>query len=107
MVRYDMLESIGTKRTGLAARNSRSSTSSGADRRPRRAGHWFVICIDNRNYTESLERRKIDRTVEDVPAARHGLIRVFDESGESYLYSRDRFVPVTVPVKARKAFRTS
>jgi len=93
MVRYAMLNSIGMKRTGSGARNSRS--------------HWFVICINNRNYPESLERRKIYRAVEDVAGARHGLIRVFDESGESYLYSRDRFVPIMVPAKARKAFRVS
>ena len=77
------------------------------NRRVRRPGHWFVICINNRSYPESLERRKIYRAVEDAVGARHGLIRVVDESGESYLYSRDRFVPITVPTKARKAFRVS
>jgi hypothetical protein len=62
------------------------------------------MCIDNRNYPASLERRKVYRAVEDARGSRHGLIRVVDESGQSYLYSRGRFVTITLPPKARKAF---
>jgi hypothetical protein len=57
----------------------------------------YVVCINNRGYTVSLELLKVYRVLPDRDAARHGQIRVIDESGEDYLYSRDRFAPVTVP----------
>jgi hypothetical protein len=64
----------------------------------------FVMCIDNRDYPESLERRKVYRAVEDARGSRYGLIRVFDETGEGYLYPRDRFVAISLPASARRAF---
>jgi hypothetical protein len=51
----------------------------------------FVICIDNSDYPASLERRKIYETLSDKDAAKHGQIRVIDESGEDYLYPEECF----------------
>ncbi len=64
----------------------------------------FVICIDNEDYPASLEVRKIYRVIPDEAAAKAGQFRVVDESGEDYLYPRDRFVPVVVPRPAEKVF---
>jgi hypothetical protein len=57
----------------------------------------FVACVDNSGYLASLELHKIYRVLPDEDAARDGDIRVVDESGEDYLYSADRFVPIEVP----------
>ena len=63
----------------------------------------FVICVENIDYTASLEKRKIYETVEDVEAAKHGQIRVIDESGEDYLYPSEYFVEANLPDEIRAA----
>jgi len=63
----------------------------------------FVICVKNDGYAVSLEKRKIYAALADATAARHGLMRVVDESGEDYLYPKKFFVPVALPFSARRA----
>jgi hypothetical protein len=63
----------------------------------------YVVCIDNSDYPASLERHKIYKVVPDEDAAVDGDIRVIDESGEDYLYSSERFVPISVPSAVRKS----
>lgn len=63
----------------------------------------YVLCVRTQGYAASLQRRKIYRRLNDVRAARHGLIRVVDESGQGYLYPRDCFISITVPKTARGA----
>lgn len=63
----------------------------------------FVVCISNDGYEASLERRKIYVSLPDVKAKRHGMIRIIDESGEDYLYSKNRFRPVRLPEDVRSA----
>jgi hypothetical protein len=41
--------------------------------------------------------------IPDEAAAKHGHIRVIDESGEDYLYPEKFFIPVTLPPSVRKA----
>ena len=57
----------------------------------------FGVCIDNREYTASLELGKLYRVVPDEKASEHGYTRVVDESGEDYGYSAERFVILKVP----------
>ena len=64
----------------------------------------FVVCVDNSEYPASLELHKIYRTVPDGDAEADGDIRIVDESGEDYLYSQDRFVPIRVPAVLRESF---
>ena len=45
----------------------------------------FVGCISNRDYQASLELGKYYRVIPDEKAAKHGYLRVVDESGEDYL----------------------
>jgi hypothetical protein len=68
-----------------------------------KASRRLVICLDNSGYEVSLERRKIYVVVPDAEAARHGRIRVVDESGDDYLYPVERFVEVELPLAARRA----
>ena len=52
------------------------------------------MCVHNAGYEVSLERRKLYEVLPDPAAAKHGLLRVVDESGEDYLYPEDFFLPV-------------
>ena len=63
----------------------------------------YVVCIDNSDYPASLEQHKIYRVLPDEDAAADGDIRVIEESGEDYLYSADRFVPISLPPAVRKS----
>jgi len=63
----------------------------------------FVICIDNLDYPASLERRKIYETLPDKDAAKHGQIRVIDESGDDYLYPEEYFVDAKLPKDVQAA----
>lgn len=63
----------------------------------------LVICLDNKGYEASLERRKIYVTLPDAKAERLGQIRVIDESGEDYLYDKDAFLEVLLPLSVRRA----
>ena len=63
----------------------------------------FVVCINNKDYPASLELHKIYRVLPDEDAAVDGDFRIIDESGEDYLYSADRFVPISVPDEVQKS----
>ena len=54
----------------------------------------FAVCVNNEGYAASLEVRKIYQVLIDDHAAEHHLVRVVDESGESYLYPEDYFVSI-------------
>lgn len=61
-----------------------------------------AVCLKNDGYEASLERRKIYVILPDKTAAKHGLLRVIDESGEDYLYPRKYFAAlVLLPVLKR------
>jgi hypothetical protein len=63
----------------------------------------FVVCINNEDYPASLEVGKLYQIIPDEAAESHGYIRVIDESGEDYGYSRDRFFPIQIPVALQEA----
>ena len=81
------------KRMASARRKSSESDTS-TKSRGAQAGVGFVVCVRNEGYEASLERNKIYLQLKDKEAAADGDIRVVDESGEDYFYSKDRFVPV-------------
>jgi hypothetical protein len=72
-------------------------------RKLKRAMSRFVICVNNKGYKVSLEKRKIYLALPDALALKHGQVRVIDESGEDYLYPKSLFLPITVPLSIRKA----
>jgi hypothetical protein len=63
----------------------------------------FVVCLKNEGYDASLERHKIYRILHDPEAEKDGDLRIVDESGEDYIYTKDWFVLIEVP----KAVETS
>ena len=67
----------------------------------RRRGQ-FAICIRN-DGCEDLEVRKVYHVLADASAAKHGYIRVVDESGEDYLYPATYFLVVELAREAERA----
>ena len=65
----------------------------------------FGVCIDNSGYPASLEAGKLYPVIADEGAAKHGYLRVIDESGEDYAYSAERFFMLDVPAALAKALR--
>ena len=63
----------------------------------------FVVCLKNKGYEVSLERRKIYQVLPDPEAAKHWQIRVIDESGEDYVYPHSFFAPIDLPQPIRRA----
>lgn len=62
----------------------------------------YVLCVRNSG-CEDLELRKLYVKLTDAAAAREGLVRVVDESGEDYLYPAGNFVPLRLPLEAERA----
>ena len=73
----------------------------------RSARKRFVVCLRNRGYEASLERRKIYQVLPDAEAAKHKQIRVIDESGEDYLYPQSFFAPIELPQAVRRAVQAA
>ncbi len=67
----------------------------------------FAVCIDNTDYTASLELHKIYRVLADRQAEADGDLRVVDESGEDYLYEADRFLAIDLPATVVRALNRS
>lgn len=65
----------------------------------------FLICISNKGYAASLDRRKVYQEIPDPDAASQNLVRVIDDSGEDYLYPRTMFLPVELSSEVRAAIR--
>ena len=63
----------------------------------------FVVCVDNKGYPASLEKRKIYLALRDPGAEKHGLIRVVDESGDDYLYPKTFFRSIALPQALKRA----
>ena len=67
----------------------------------------FVVCLRRENDDADLIVGKLYRVRRSERNDRTSDIRIIDESGEDYLYPRAWFVPVTLPVKARKVLTAS
>ena len=62
----------------------------------------LVICVKSDGYRLSLERRKLYVALADTRAAKHGQLRIVDESGEDCLYPQEFFVAVELPQSLRR-----
>ena len=62
----------------------------------------FAICIRNED-CEDLQPSKVYRVLKDESASHDDFIRVFDESGEDYLYPAEYFVTIELPQEAERA----
>jgi len=56
----------------------------------------FAVCVAN-DGCDDLSSGMLYRVLPDDTAAREGLLRIVDDSGEDYLYPSQRFVVVEVP----------
>jgi hypothetical protein len=94
----------GMKQQELAGRNTRSNDFSEVItiQKVKRAASRFLICVENKGYVVSLEKRKIYVALPDSMALKHGQVRVIDESGEDYLYPKSLFLPITIPHRSEK-----
>ena len=63
----------------------------------------LVVCVSNEGYPASLERRKIYVALRDADAEKHGLIRIVDESGDDYLYSKALLRTIALPDAVKRA----
>ena len=62
----------------------------------------FALCLENTGNEASLILGKVYRIVPDARAAKDGLLRIIDESGEDYLFDKAQFVFVDFPQAVRK-----
>jgi hypothetical protein len=58
----------------------------------------YAICINNKDFEASLESRKIYKIDESEPID-NDFISIFDETGESYFYPKERFEKIELPSK--------
>jgi hypothetical protein len=63
----------------------------------------LVVRIDNDGYLASLEKRKIYVALRDASAAKLGLLRIIDESGDDYLYPQTFSRSIALPLAVEKA----
>jgi len=85
--------------TGIAVENSKSNVIL-IDMATR--ARQLVLCLRNRGYEASLERRKLYQVIPDPNAQKHGQLRVIDESGEDYLYPASFFALIKLPPTLRR-----
>ena len=63
----------------------------------------LVVCISNVSYPTSLETRKIYVALRDADAEKQDLLRIIDESGDDYLYPKECFRAIELPLPVKKA----
>jgi hypothetical protein len=66
----------------------------------------YVLCLSNRGYGASLVVRRLYERLTDPEAAKRGLLRIVDESGEDYLFPEDLFAAVELPSAVRQRLAT-
>jgi len=59
-------------------------------------GYKYAICI-NSDDCDDLEERKIYQCIPDKPTEAEGYLRIVDESGEDYIYSKNHFILTDFP----------
>ena len=87
----------------MSSKSNATSTKSHRLKKPSSRASAMAICILNTGYEVSLERRKVYEVLRDPDAAKHGQLRVVDESGEDYLYPESHFAEIVLPQSIRKA----
>ena len=54
----------------------------------------FLLCVRNKGYEVSLERRKLYQVVPDADAGQHGQVRVIDEAAPGAVPALEAFLPL-------------
>src|SRR5712664_635003 len=97
--RYGLPSCTGMRQRAWVNANSKSSVIL-IDMATR--ARQLVLCLRNRGYEASLERRKLFQVIPDRNAEKLGQFRVIDESGEDYLYPATFFAVVKLPPRIRR-----
>ncbi|MEQ1929554.1 MAG: hypothetical protein ABL957_03350 [Parvularculaceae bacterium] len=63
----------------------------------------LMVCVDNGDYPASLAKRKIYVALFDPAAETKSLVRIIDESGDSYLYPKKFFRSIELPLSVKRA----
>jgi hypothetical protein len=63
----------------------------------------FAICIDNKGYEASLEIGKLYQVIPDEEAAKHGYVKIIDETEEDYAFMASRFHLLSLHMPVEKA----
>jgi hypothetical protein len=96
------------RRTASVEEISRSSGTSTKGPRRFSIGSWsganFALCVDTGGNVD-LDLRKLYRIRVDKRSLSQGFVRIYDESGEDYLYPLSFFLPVRLPHSAVRLFR--
>ena len=61
----------------------------------------YAICISN-DGCDDLEERKIYQCIPDEATETEGYLRIVDESGEDYIYSKSHFLLTEFPENVEK-----
>ncbi len=59
----------------------------------------LIVCVNNKGFEASLEKRKLYQVIEDYSAEQMNLVKVIDESGEDYLYPSSLFLGIKLRKK--------
>ena len=62
----------------------------------------LAVCLENDGNESSLIPGKIYQVLPDPRAAKDDLLRIIDESGDDYLFSRNQFALVDFPQAVRR-----
>ena len=65
----------------------------------------YYVCTHNDGYAVSLEERKIYVGLPDLEAEKLGMVRIIDESGDDYLYPRNLFASISLPMLIRQELK--
>ena len=67
----------------------------------------YAICLNNKDYSASLEPRKLYEVIPDIASEGRGLLRVIDESGEDYLYPKYMFAVIPIPANVEAELKAA
>lgn len=67
----------------------------------------YALCLDNINYTVSLELRKIYPIIEPHKNDPDGYLRIIDESDEDYIYPAEAFAVLNLSPTIEKQIENS
>lgn len=67
---------------------------------------FFVVCVE-RDGDDDVRRGHVYRAREDAGGKRSGYIRVWDDSGEDYLYPEGQFLVVSVAAKEKQRLQAA
>src|SRR5260221_13294080 len=101
MARSTSLSYTGTRPRGSGAKNSRSSIY--CETMTKTQAKQLVVCVTTEGYEASLEKRKIYVSLRDATSEKLGMLRIVDESGEDYLYPKDFFRSIALPLAVERA----